>query len=176
MGRSILFTFILFFQPINSFASKPYVLTEGTTLVLKEKADSLQSYKEWKTQKIQQLQTHANWLKASLEYRKNQISQKKSLTKTEAQLSQEMGLIQLQSQFKDDMLSLEMANELTVSDYFAAYLTKQKNKKEAFKQVAGKMSPEEVADLMSAYANSAFLSQGISAPAQGSDVTDDKVK
>lgn len=47
-------------------------------------------------------------------------------------------------------INLEMAQELTVNDYFVLYLSQFKQK-EAFVEAAKKLSPEEAADLMMSY-------------------------
>ena len=60
-----------------------------------------------------------------------------------------------------------MVDELTVADYFAGYLTKQRNQAQAIKEVAGRLSPDEVAELMTIYANSVFGSHSLAAPKSG---------
>lgn len=61
----------------------------------------------------------------------------------------------------------EMAKDLTVADYFAGYLTKQRDQAQAIKEVSGRLSPDEVAELMTIYANSVFGSHSPMAPKQG---------
>ncbi len=61
----------------------------------------------------------------------------------------------------------EMAKDLTVADYFAGYLTKQKDQAQAIKEVSGRLSPDEVAELMTIYANSVFGSRTSNAPRYG---------
>ncbi len=53
-------------------------------------------------------------------------------------------------------LSLSVAQELSISDYFVGYLTKQGSLEGAIKEVAARLTPEEVAELMSAYAQHFF--------------------
>jgi hypothetical protein len=136
---------------------------------------SVQSYKEWKAQKIHEVQNRVDWLQQRLDLKKIELAQKKVPHKTEAQLSQELGIEVTENQLKSDVYVLEMARDLTVSDYFAAYLTKQGHKKEAFKEVAGKMSPDEVAELMNAYANSMFSGTNENSELVGNENTE-KVK
>jgi hypothetical protein len=50
-------------------------------------------------------------------------------------------------------------------------LTKVPDKKAAFKEVAGKLSPEEVAELMNAYANSVFGAAASDLPASATNTT-----
>jgi hypothetical protein len=59
-----------------------------------------------------------------------------------------------------------LAHDLTVADYFAGYLTKQKNQADAIKQVSRQLSADEVAELMTVYANSAFGTQPQYLPTQ----------
>ncbi len=60
-----------------------------------------------------------------------------------------------------------MAKDLTVADYFAGYLTKQKNQAQAIKEVSGRLSADEVAELMTIYANSVFGTHAPSTPLYG---------
>jgi hypothetical protein len=53
------------------------------------------------------------------------------------------------------------------------YLTKIHDKKSAFKEVAGKLSPEEVAELMNAYANSVFGAHSSDLPASATNTAKD---
>lgn len=150
---------------VTAQALTPTIITQPLSKPLARA--SLQSFSEWKTQKVQEVQARIELLKSQRDVKKTVLMQKLTVGKTEAQLSRELGLNQIENQLKADVYSLEMARDLTVSDYFAAYLTKQDHKKEVFKEVAGKMTAEEVADLMDAYANSMFSTQGAQGPAQG---------
>jgi hypothetical protein len=74
-------------------------------------------------------------------------------------------------QWKDEQLNYwrtrgqtEMAKGLTMADYFAGYLTMQKNQAEAIKQVSSRLSPDEIAELMTIYANSVFGTQSPQLP------------
>ncbi len=67
-------------------------------------------------------------------------------------------------QFKGQAIQAE---ELTVADYFAGYLTKQRNQAQAIKEVSGRLSPDEVAELMTIYANSVFGSHSSGNPTPG---------
>jgi hypothetical protein len=48
-------------------------------------------------------------------------------------------------------LALEIAQELTINDYFVLYLGPFKNNRDAYIEAAKKLSPEESADLMMSY-------------------------
>ncbi|MBL7669116.1 MAG: hypothetical protein JNM39_01405 [Bdellovibrionaceae bacterium] len=119
------------------------------------------SFKEWKDQKIQEIQTRIDLLQARID----------------SQLPTDTNLGQLKTQLKNDSYSLEMAKELTVSDYFVAYLAKLENRRETYKEIAARMSADEIADLMSAYVNSIFSAQTLSTPApQGYNLSSDNIK
>lgn len=70
-----------------------------------------------------------------------------------------VNLQELQKQAEKDQYQLLITKELTISDYFVGYLTKQKNITDAIKEVSGRLSAEEIAELMSAYANNFFTSK-----------------
>lgn len=82
----------------------------------------------------------------------------------------------LEIQVRNEQNALETARELTVSDYFAGYLIGLRDKNTAFKEVAGRLSPEEVAELMAAYANSVFGTQTGTLPASANNLGRDAVK
>ena len=56
----------------------------------------------------------------------------------------------LDQRLQQAQINLEIAQELTVNDYFVLYLSQFKQK-EAFIEAAKKLSPEEAADLMMSY-------------------------
>lgn len=60
----------------------------------------------------------------------------------------------------------DMGDDLTVADYFAGYLTKQKDQASAIREVSGRLSPDEVAELMMIYANSVFGTHPSQIPAR----------
>lgn len=66
---------------------------------------------------------------------------------------------ELQNQVEKDQYQVSIAKDLTISDYFVGYLTKQKDLSAAINEVSGRLTAEEVAELMSAYANNFFSSQ-----------------
>lgn len=50
--------------------------------------------------------------------------------------------------------NLQMARDLTIHDYFALYLSRIKNDPKTFREVAKKLSPDEMAELLRAYSRS----------------------
>lgn len=65
----------------------------------------------------------------------------------------------MQRKYEKERLQLSMAHDLTISDYFVGYLTKQADLGQAIKEVSDRLSAEEVAELMNAYANNFFISK-----------------
>lgn len=68
---------------------------------------------------------------------------------------------------------VEMAQDLTVADYFAGYLMKQKDQAQAIKEVSRRMSADEVAELMTIYAHSVFGTRPPQLPTQADNLEKD---
>lgn len=117
----------------------------------------VKSYKEWKNEKVQIAIKKVTITKAQIEYRK---LNKQFLQRDEPIKLKDPESERLDTQLKNDLYSLEVAQELNVTDYFAIYLTKQDNKTDAYKEAAEKMTPDEVGQLIKAYADSMFSSNG----------------
>lgn len=132
---------------------------------------SVKSYREWKRAKVVDAQNR-------LEGRKHSFSQRKrdpNVRKKAGLEGQDLEATRLLTQIRNDEMELEMALELTVSDYFAGYLTKLSNKN-VYKEVAGRLTPDEVAELMAAYANSVFGTQTGLLPASALNMGADGAK
>lgn len=98
------------------------------------------SYREWKNSKISDAQMKIKTIKDKLGADPN-IQIKNS--STEAGLSKEL---------EREILILSLTEDLTISDYFVGYLTRQNSMEAAIKDVAVKLTADEVAELMAAYA------------------------
>lgn len=133
---------------------------------------SIKSYREWKTSKVQEAEARLEGAKARAEARKKDPN----LTKRPGTEAVDTDTQKVESQLRSEKMAVDLAKELSVSDYFAGYLAKVSDKNAAFKQVAGKLSPEEVADLMMAYANSIFGSQGGNLPISAQNLGRETVK
>jgi hypothetical protein len=116
------------------------------------KVTKVKSFREWKSLRISEVEGRVQSIKGKLAHYKNDPN----LLKIQKIEANEPETIKMQLQLKRELVAVELAKDLTVSDYFAGYLTKLDNKNETFKEIAGRMTPEEVADLMAAYANSVF--------------------
>lgn len=113
---------------------------------------SVLSYKEWKNSKIQTIENRIR----QLEEQRRPVSGAPSAdpnlgmhlkTPSEAQLPAELA-----AQIENEMTNLNVVQDLTITDYFVGYLTQQSSTEQVIKEVAGKLSAEEVAELMAAYA------------------------
>lgn len=111
--------------------------------------DEVKSYREWKVSKIHEIEDKIRDLKAKTKD-PNLVFKKGP----EAGLSAE-----LQSELEQEMLNLSISQDLTISDYFVGYLTKQGSLDAAVKNVAGRLTSDEVAELMLAYAGHFFQSR-----------------
>lgn len=118
------------------------------------------SFKEWKDNHIQTSSKKVRVIKSQLGHKKTvrQISgQDPNLamkSKMEAASTADNSVEKLEEELNNEIYNLEMAHDLSVTDYFVGYLTKVPNRKAAFNEVAAKLTPSEVSELMGAYANS----------------------
>ncbi|WP_413576510.1 hypothetical protein ACLVWU_00545 [Bdellovibrio sp. HCB290] len=140
-------------------------------------APKFKSYREWKNEKVSSAQTKVTYLTGQIHTQKTNrrasgtdpnLARGKSM---EAVASQNISIEALEKQLNQEQYDLEVAKDLSVTDYFAGYLTKVPDKKAAFKDVAGKLSPEEIAELMNAYANSVFGAHASDLPASATNTT-----
>ncbi len=140
-------------------------------------APKFKSYREWKSEMVSSAQMKVTSLKTQIETKKSNrraagmdpnLARKNGL---EAVASQDISVEKMEKQLREEQYDLDVAKDLSVTDYFAGYLTKVPDKKAAFKEVAGKLSPEEVAELMNAYANSVFGAHASDLPASATNTT-----
>lgn len=110
----------------------------------------LKSFRDWKSERISESQLKIQTFKSQIEQRKKELVNKKADTQTD------VTLINLEQKLQLEQFSFDLATDLSVTDYFVGYLNKVENKQSAFKELAAKMSPDEVAEIMTAYANSVF--------------------
>ncbi|NUN06426.1 MAG: hypothetical protein HUU57_11765 [Bdellovibrio sp.] len=144
----------------------------------------VKSYREWKTERVVLAEGKITSLKLQITTKKMarvaapgvdpNLAQKAG---PEASLVQDKYVVEkLERQLHEEQYALELAKDLSVTDYFVGYLTKIQDKKSAFNEVAGKLSPDEVAELMTAYANSVFGAQAGDLPASATNVGKDAGK
>jgi len=142
------------------------LVTAGTT-----SKQGLKSYRQWKNERIREAMTRVSFTRYRLDHHQTLKAPASALSKesevksqTEAIASADISLVQLEKQMGLDLMSLEMAKDLTVTDYFVGYVSRRTHKADSMKEIAGKMSKDEVAELMQAYAESIFGSVNAEIP------------
>lgn len=153
-----------------------------TAFTMKAGAD-VKSYREWKNERVQAAQAKVTTLKTQIDQKKMarlaaggtdpNLAHQAGL---QAVVSQDISVEKLERELREEIYDLETAKDLSVTDYFVGYLTKVQDKKTAFSEVAGKLSPEEVAELMTAYANSVFGAHSSDLPASANNLSKDGMK
>lgn len=154
--------FVGCFAAMNSLASISGATTSGsaTTIVPVVAPANTKSYLEWKSSKISEIENRVKSLRekmASQTVARPLNSKDPNLvnkSKTEAGLRADM-----QDQLDQELLNLSISHDLSISDYFVGYLTKQPSLDSAIKDVSGRLTAEEVAELMEAFAQYFFQSR-----------------
>lgn len=135
----------------------------------------VKSYREWKSEKVQEALVKVTSTKTQIELAKSKdpnMAHRKSATEAVSGVSLE----KLEDQLSTDQNALDLARDLSVTDYFAGYLSKLPDKKAAFSEVAGKLTPDEVAELMAAYANSVFGTHAADMPPSAISVSAEHIR
>lgn len=119
------------------------------------KAD-IQSYKSWKNDKVTLSKTRIDEIKKTLQVQKSihqAIGSDPNLKKNQATQSGISPHLQnLNNQLDSEIAKMSLAEELSITDYFVGYLMKKSDLKQAIKEASQQLSPEEVAELMTTYA------------------------
>lgn len=124
------------------------------------KSDESKSYREWKSQMVFEAESRVKATSNLLLVRVNQKNKTNKDPNLKYQPDSASGLNQkLQALLEQEQFQLAMAKDLTITDYFVGYLSKQKNPARIIKEVSTRLSSDEVAELMSAYANNFFTTQ-----------------
>ena len=141
---------------LNFFASSSLALTHP-----------YKSFREWKTSMISLAQERVKQTQATLIQKKRNSASAGSdpnlISKNNLESGLKANLVELQEQAEKDQYQLSTAQDLTISDYFVGYITKQKDLSAAIKEVSGRLSAEEISELMHAYANNFFSTKPNSA-------------
>ena len=150
---------------LSGFKQETAFRKQAVQIVPAVKFSSYKSFRQWKNEKVQDAANRLSLSRAVLESRKvAQNSIQPAVVKTEAVASRDIQLNQLENQMRLDLMAMDMAKDLTVTDYFVGYVNKIQEKKEFINEIAAKMSTEEVAELMTAYAQSIFGAQMAETP------------
>lgn len=140
IGSCTLVVMALVFLSKSAFAKESVSkVVEKRTSTETQPAKSYKSYREWKQGMVDTAQQRLEQMKASVDQQKG---------RTTAQGSDP----NLLHKIAKEQLQVSIANDLTISDYFVGYINKQSNLPEVIKSVSGRLSDEEVAELMSAFA------------------------
>ena len=160
---------------LDAGASAQEAIKAPNTAVSLGESGRAKSFREWKSEKVQDALGKVTITKTKIQLAKTRDP---NLHRRRAGLEAISGiqLEPLEAQLERDQATLEMAKDLSVTDYFAGYLTKLQDKKTAFNEVAGKLTAEEVAELMAAYANSVFGTYSSDLAPSASILSSDRVK
>lgn len=161
----------------------PLIAFWASVVFAMEVRADVKSYREWKTEKVQSAQGSVTSVKAQIDAKKQNrgiaqgtdpnMAQRSGM---EAVAAQDISIEKLERLLKNEQYDLEVAKDLSVTDYFVGYLTKVQDKRSAFNEVAGKLSAEEVAELMMAYANSVFGAHSADLPVSAANVGKESIK
>lgn len=152
-------TFIGFLVVLGCLAPELSIANTSALPPQQHVNSGVKSFREWKSAKVQDAQLRVKFLKQKLnpEVTAGSIQDpnlaKKSGT-SEAGLSRE-----LHEQLEREILNLSLTQDLSMTDYFVGYLTKQSSLDVAIRDLSSRLTPEEVAELMSAYAQNFFQSK-----------------
>lgn len=160
---------------VHSMAASPDVLRSSASLGVSD--TKVKSYREWKSEKVQDALQRVTVTKTQLQITKSKdpnLAQNRGSIEAGTSLALE----RLEAQLQADQNFLETVKNFGVPDYLAGYVLKLKmqNKKEALNEVAGKLTAEEIAELMSAYATSAFGSPASDLGPSANSTLEDKVR
>lgn len=134
------------------------ISNSSPSIVTDDQVNNVKSYHEWKRAKISDIENKIKSLKDKINsHNLRNIGSAKGQDPNLAKTEFESGLsADLQKQLEQEMLSLSMSRDLTISDYFVGYLTKQTSLELSIREVSARMTPAEVAELMVAFAEHFF--------------------
>ncbi len=113
--------------------------SEGTVQIM--------SFKDWRVSKVVEARAHYSKIESLYLMRKGVNPKDPSLKA-------------IYNDLKSSKSRIDEVAELAVSDYFVGYLSGFKDQKRVFRLAAEKLSSSEVADLMTAYADSLLQTSG----------------
>ncbi|MFN8845857.1 MAG: hypothetical protein ACK5V3_14015 [Bdellovibrionales bacterium] len=121
------------------------------------------SFKEWKGQKIQL---------AQVEYKKLEEDYLKK--KKDSPLDPKLKALYID--LKHSKESISELGDLSVTDYFIAYLSQFKTNRDTFQAALAKLAPDDISELMTAYANSLLKTSGEGIPAAAENQKNEQPK
>lgn len=164
MRLSVIFTkTLIVFTLCNAVAQAMPVSIVPTALSAKQLTTfQFKSFREWKNGMILVAEAQAKHSKSALALKQRiaaSAADPNMVKKQNLESGLSVHLEELQKQAEKDQYHLLITKELTISDYFVGYLTKQNDMKAAINEVSGRLTAEEIAELMAAYANNFFSSR-----------------
>jgi hypothetical protein len=141
----------------------------------KSESGRIKTYREWKSDLVQEALARVTATKTQREISRNRDP---NLARNQGGMESASGLAieRLEAQLQADQNELETARNFSVTDYLAGYLMKVQNKKAAFKEVAAKLTADEIVELMSAYANTAFGAHSADFAPSANSSAEDRVR
>jgi hypothetical protein len=151
-------TLILFIMALGLLAAPLEAYSDASALAPQPHVNSgVQSFREWKSSKVRDAELKVKLLKQKVKPETAVIRNTQDPNLTVKSGISEAGLNQeLHAQLEREILNLSLTHDLTMTDYFVGYLTKQNSIDVAIRDISGRLSAEEVAELMSAYAQNFF--------------------
>lgn len=171
----------------NNTKNKQILITESkqnakhqvsllTNLTSQKPRSGLKRFNDWKADKIQALETKARLLseqqkKLSIYNTNNTKDPNNHLENSNNKGSLSRDLAIVEAELRTVQGNLELAKDLSMSDYFVGYINRFSDKNKVIKELAPQLSPEEVAELMAAYADSFFMGNAIDLPTTANSTT-----
>ncbi len=156
--------YVICYFLMSSFLSTQAAAVTSTAVNIQREQENFRfkSFREWKNSMVLSAEMQLKQSNGAIAL-KQRLSASASDPNMAAKGNTESGLNsnlqELQKQAEKDQYQLLITKDLTISDYFVGYLTKQRDMGAAITEVSGRLTPEEIAELMSAYANNFFSSR-----------------
>lgn len=167
--KSFVGSLVLFigFQALAASMSSGAAPTINAVNVMIETSSVIKPFKDWKSEKIQQIQSRVQAYRTQVDALKAKKAQEVSAAHKHPEIRAKLtpGLDQsiqyYEKQVDEEQWNLEVAQDLSITDYVALYLALQPVKNR-FQLAASQMAPADIAELLEAY--SANL--GVQAPVE----------
>lgn len=159
-------------QESSSKAVGPTTSTASSSAHVEPKIKSCQ---EWKSDRVHDALIRVTVTKTQIQVTK---SKDPNLARSKGALESGAGqaIDRLEAQLETDQSVLETAKNFSVIDCLYGHVMKLQDKKAAFNEVAAKLSAEEIAELMSAYANRSFGNHSTDLAPSANSTAEDRVR
>lgn len=150
-------SFILVFSSSYSFSQG--VVFAGTIINQSTTTQSMgvKNFRDWKAEKILIITNKMSSIKSKMDTEKNK---KKLLTINQLSLSEQKNIDFLERQLSQEQWNLEIAQELSVTDYLALYIAQNPGKNK-FQEAAANLGSSDVAELIESYVKNMTTQQPI---------------